>query len=244
MAAESPTCHEAERNLAGILSELRFREIVKTPYQDMVAGAFKKCPSCRKSRRRRNKCLGWHLRLEGRTAIEFRDFEVNGRRVFARVEGVFSTERSDSDRSLDGWRLQPCSISTCAIDVRILSNKKSVERHHHDLANPAQPGPVWHLQLGGARARDRWLDIPRWPMAPMDPVLVIELAVYSFFNDTWKDLRSSNPWRTIIKRTEALLLPHYHDRLHKYLTQGTGIDSWLAHQCNIEGDWNLRPAQL
>ena len=238
MATSSPTCHGAEGDLDRVVSELRQKGLLKTPYQGMITRGFTKCQPCRKSRKKRKECLGWHLQLRDATAIEFRHCKVDGRRVFVRVEGVFSTERSHRD----SWHLHPCRTSSCAIEVREFPTRELIERHHHDLANSAQPGPRWHLQLGGAPAKDRWLDIPRWPIAPMDPVLVIELAVYSFFNDTWKELRSTNPWQGIIKRSEKLLLPHYRDRLDKYLTQGTRIDSWLAHQCNTTGCWDPRSA--
>ena len=237
MAAGPPTCHGAEDDLDRVLSELRRRGLLKTPYQGMIARGFRKCQSCRKSRKKRKKCLGWHLQLRDATAIEFRDCKVDDRRVFARVRGVFSTKRSDPDT----WQVHPYRTSSCAIEVREFPTRELIERHHHDLANSSQPGPLWHLQLGGSPAKDRWLDIPRWPIAPMDPVLVIELAVYSFFNDAWNQLRSTNPWRDIIKRSEKLLLPHYRDRLHEYLTQGTGVDSWLAHQCNLTSGWDPRP---
>ena len=239
MADRSPTCLEAEENLVRILSELLSQGIIKTPHRDRVKRAFKKCLSCRKNR---NKCVGWRLSLRDATAIEFRDFQIRKRRVFARLEGVFSTERSKPPRGVDCWQLQPCGASSCAIEVLELANRRPVARHHHDLANPGQNGPVWHLQLGGAPVNDHRLDVPRWPIAPMDPVLVIELAVYSFFNDTWKELRSSNPWRRIIKRSEDLLLPHYHTRLQEYRAQEDRADSWLAYQCNLTGAWKPRPA--
>ena len=211
---------------------------MKTPYPDMVTRAFRKCSSCRS---RRSRCLGWRLQLRDATAIEFRDFEIDGRHVFARIQCDFSTTRADGGRHLHDWQPQPCSASTCAIEIFELTNGL-VGRHHHDLANPRQPGPVWHLQLGGAGDDHRWLDVPRWPTVPMDPVLVIELAVYSFFNDTWNDLSSSNPWRRIIKNSEILLLPHYHMRLQEYMNQEGRADSWLAYQCNRRGGWDPRPA--
>ena len=213
------------------------RGILKAPYEDMVARAFTKCASCR---RRRPRCLGWHLRLRDATAVEFRDFEIDGRRVFAKIQGDFSTTRSNGNRRLHEWQPQPCYTSTCAIEIFELTNKL-VGRHHHDLANPGQLGPVWHLQLGGSGADNRWLDVPRWPIIPMDPVLVIELAVYSFFNDTWNDLCSGNPWRKIIKNSEALMLPHFHTRLREYVNQEGRADSWLAYQCNRNSDWDPRP---
>ena len=238
MASRPPTCREAEDNLVRMLSELRSRDIVKTPHQDMVERAFKKCSSCQ---RNRNQCMGWHLCLRDATAIEFQHFPIRGYYVFARLQGVFSTTRSKPARRLDRWQSEPCSISSCAIEVFELGSRELVGRHHHDLANPRQNGPLWHLQMGGAPVNNQRLGVPRWPIAAMDPVLVIELAVYSFFNDAWGELRSTNPWKRIIKRSEELLLRHYYDRLHQYITRGTGIDSWLAHQCNIAGGWNPRP---
>ena len=238
MAERLPTCLEAEQNLVRILSELLARGIIKAPYEDRVRRAFKGCQSCRGKRKA---CRGWCLSLKGASAVEFRDFEIRGQRVFARLDGVFSTERS-TPQDMDDWQLQPCGTSSCAIEVRELSEGKLVARHHHDLANRGQNGPVWHVQMGGAPARDHRLDVPRWPIAPMDPVLVIELAVYCFFHDTWKSLRTSNPWRRIVKRSEDLLLPHYQMRLAEYRAQEDCADSWLAYQCNIDGAWEPRPA--
>lgn len=238
MSEPSPTCQEAEGNLVGILSELLSRDIIRTPHQDRLTRAFTKCLSCRKSRR---KCLGWDLSLKDDTAIEFRDFEIRRRRVFARLEGVFSTVRSRPSRRLDDWNSQPCGASSCAIVVLELANGGVIARHHHDLANQGQHGPVWHLQMGGGSTSNHQFDIPRWPAVPMDPVLVIELAVYSFFRETWESLRSSNPWRHIIRRSEGLLLPHYYTRLREYCDGSPDAHSWLEYQCNVTGSWDPRP---
>ena len=152
MAARSPTCNRAEDDLDGVLSELRRRGLLKTPDQGMMARGLRKCQSCqKKSKKKRKNCLGWHLELRGVTAVEFQHCNVDGRRVFVTVQGVFSTERSDPEN----WKMRPCCTSSCAIEVREFQTGDLIERHHHDLANPKQPGPLWHLQLGGAPAKNR-----------------------------------------------------------------------------------------
>ncbi len=150
-------------------------------------------------------------------------------------------------KTWSGWQRAPVADATFPIELRKIANDELCARHHLDLANLDQPGPVWHLQLGGLAAGVQrhkeleWLDVPRWPALPMDMILVLELAIYNFRNSDWLELRKTNPWRDIVKRSEQLMHRRYLERLKEYWDRQEAGDSWLAYQCNQTSDWNLRP---
>ncbi len=246
MAGSDPSCHQATADLVALLDTLRKKGVITSPLTDeIVRKNLHWCKSCLKKPNSR-KCLGWSGKFRGAAEIEI-PATVKKNKVVARISGAFSFKRRTAPKKLDGWQPAPATEATFAIEVRKVIGNELYARHHIDLANPNQPGPVWHLQLGGLTADEHrskvheWLDVPRWPILPMDMVLVLELAIYNFRNEEWSELRGRNPWRHIVKRSERLMHSHYRERLTKYFNQQEAGDSWLAFQCNRARDWNPRP---
>ena len=244
MSGSNLHCRQAADDLVRILSELRRRELVKGPVSDeTVRHALYQCQPCRGRGASRRKCLGWKGSFNQATAIEI-PFEVEARHVTAKVSGFFDFRRPKRQN----WQDLPAAAVTFSIELWEVTDSEPCARHHIDLANPSQAGPVWHLQMGGLASGEgrnkahSWLKIPRWPTLPMDMILVLELAIYNFRHEAWVDLRTTNPWRDIIKRSEKLMHHHYVERLKDYCNRSEVGDSWLAYQCNQTSGWNPRPS--
>ena len=130
--------------------------------------------------------------------------------------------------------------------------EKLLERHHLDLANagsPGQAGPVWHLQMGGNPSgsidptETGWLDLPRWPTAPMDLTLAIEFLAYSFFPEKWVQLNDRGDWFRLMVGAEQLVVSHFAEHMTKHFgREASDRDrTWLTAQDNGSGAFDPRP---
>jgi hypothetical protein len=245
-----PSCKQAEDDLVGALNALRQKRLIKSPLSDEQARkAISKCKPCSGERPNPRKCCGWTVKFSGLTAVEIAPFTLKGRTLNAKITGQLNFEQSIAPRDIEAWQASPASRASCAIEIWDATGRESApySRHHIDLANHNQEGPVWHLQLGGLSSEKNvskdfeWLDVPRWPSAPMDLILVLELSIYSFHHSAWNQLRVSNPWREIVKRSELLMLDQFRKRLNEYCSQREVSPSWLSFQCNRTSRWNPRP---
>jgi hypothetical protein len=210
---------------------------------ESVGTVLTACASCRGSGNVRA-CHGWRLQFGGPTALRLLPVDVGGRLVEVVLDGVFDYTASAPRRNDWAAPLREC---TAAVRILAAGTDYLLARQHVDLANAGQPGPVWHLQSGGVpgfgapKGELTWLKVPRWPVPPVDFVLVVELLVYTFANAKWLQLRQTRPWRDYVKEAEALVLAGYRDHLNAYLNQDAFADSWLTAQCNIAGRWQPRP---
>lgn len=241
------TCDTAEESVSVIDNVLRQHGLIETfVFRDEAKAILTKCQSCRSGRSSSRRCRGWRLAFRGRTALRFIPVEVEGRWVQVSVEGWFNFERS-AERVTTAWVEAPMRESVSTIIVENLDGSL-ITRQHVDLANVGQRGPVWHLQLGGLpgggreRPEYEWLDLPRWPMQPLDFMLTVELVVFSFWWGKWNTLKLTNPWHMWVKRSEYLVLSHYYEYMKNYWNRHSSLESWLAMQCNQTGGWNPRPS--
>ena len=110
-------------------------------------------------------------------------------------------------------------------------------RLHFDLANPAQPGPKYHVQIGGNPRENElhWfpesLGVPRILHPPMDLVLATELIAATFYPECYRNLKREPLWKSAIKTSQAHLLADYFDSARKAVTDG---NSFLETQWNIQ----------
>jgi hypothetical protein len=137
-------------------------------------------------------------------------------------------------------------------DAKVEGAKEArlLERHHVDLGNPGQHGPVWHLQFGGnppgdAKLPTGWLDPPRWPVPPVDLTLFVEAIIYNFDYEAWKRLWNNGAWRSIVRQAEDLMLFAYTDELARHFARPPNLrgHSWLGALDNQRAPalWNPRP---
>ena len=103
-------------------------------------------------------------------------------------------------------------------------------RIHFDLANPGQPGPKYHAQVGGNPRLEElcWfpeaLGVPRLPHMPMDLVLASELVAATFYPDDYQTIRREDSWKGSRSVSQKHLL---HDYLEKALAAANGSGSVL-----------------
>ena len=241
------TCHWIRDCVQFISKELQTLDTkaIESWYIPDNWGVVQACKFCRKGdNSSHRRCRGWCLKIWGKNAIVFSPVEVKGSPIRVTLEGTFNTRRQQDWRG--DWRPSPISECTVVIKLDNPTTGKLLCRQHLDMANPGQPGPVWHLQLGGiggGAERDelRSVAMLRWPTIPMDFMLAVELCLYLFHFKVWDDVRRISSWRKFIKDTEELVISHYADLLTKYRDQCGLESSWLAAQCNQQGLLNPRP---
>lgn len=112
-------------------------------------------------------------------------------------------------------------------------------RVHFDLANRGQPGPRYHLQVGGKPPVDglSWfpaaLSVPRFAHTPMDLVLATELIAATFYPLEYEKLRRESTWKGSRRTSQEHLLPDYFDHAKRAI-EGKG--SVLEALWNVEWD--------
>lgn len=246
---EAWTCHEAQQCILSINDTLREHDLLDSfIYEGQIHTILRTCSQCRSGSTNPRRCTGWKLEFRELSALRFVPVEIKeGHTVRVSVEGKFDFTRPSGGRFDRVWVPMPMRTSVSSIVVEELAGDL-ITRQHIDMANVGQPGPVWHLQLGGRpglrreRPEYEWLDVPRWPAHPLDFTLTVELAVFSFWWDKWNHLKDTNPWGLWIKRSEYLVLSHYFQRMQEYLARPSSLKSWLAFQCNQISGWNPRPS--
>ena len=88
-------------------------------------------------------------------------------------------------------------------------------RVHFDLANPEQPGPQYHLQVGGNSWPEElhWfpksLAVPRLLHMPVDLTLASELVAATFYQAAFKRIRREPSWRGSRRVSQEYLLAKY-----------------------------------
>ena len=109
-------------------------------------------------------------------------------------------------------------------------------RMHFDLANPAQAGPKYHVQIGGNQRQEEFhwfpqsLSVPRLLHPPMDLVLASEMIAATFFPDDYKEIRRESSWVHSIRTSQMHLFSGY-------LAQAT--DAMSKETSLLEALWNV-----
>lgn len=235
---EGMTCDDAVKSFNAAMSVIRGAadQVLNLPSPDTVEdGIVNRCGSCRRGKNSRA-CSGWSISLRRGSEISF-EAPVGNRRVIVLVEG---SQVWDFSKAIPGFPAIPVEGS---YSVSILDENSSlITRQHSDVANFAQAGSVGHLQLGGlpsmgSRPDYEWLDVPRWPMMPVDLVLLVELLIYSFFPLYWLQNSETVAWRRAVQGSETQMYSPWRARMELYWNQRESRDSWLKEQCNINSSW-------
>lgn len=232
------TCEQAVKSCNSAIAILQgaFKERQPFPSPDSVqGGVVALCASCRKNGGDR-KCTGWVLNLRQGRELRF-EATVGGRLVHVLVEGRQEWKYGPK-RDLGPGLPDSGSFAVTILD----ENYNVITRQHSDVANVGQPGSIGHLQVGGLpstgpRPGHEWLDVPRWPMMPMDFILVIELLLYSFFPGYWLEKSEYGPWQRAVKLSENQMYAPWRARMETYWNSRVSRDSWLKEQCNISSSW-------
>jgi hypothetical protein len=128
---------------------------------------------------------------------------------------------------------------SCCIQF-VGDSPRVVRRVHFDTDNSTgrSPRPVTHLQLGGRMPQtggppgphycfDQYLDLPRIPTAPMDPVLVLEFVWDQLPCKGLSTLVKESTWVGLVKASEQFWSLPYHRGLARYLAaSGKGLSHY------------------
>jgi hypothetical protein len=107
------------------------------------------------------------------------------------------------------------------IDKEGKPGKRVMLRYHFDLANSKQPGPKYHLQVGGVARGDElcWLpseiNLPRFACPPIDLALACEMVAANFFPTEYREIKKEPEWRRMILDVQASILRDYFRGCHE-----------------------------
>lgn len=205
MAGQYPyTCTRARLELWRLHDLLwRHNLLINQPFPDVVDRRISPCAPCLQNSSPK-RCCGWSIRIDRAAALVFRHATVRGRLVRPELQVAASFERAAAETG-ERWTDHPAGRSNIAIEVYAVVDDRLVARHHADLSNRQQDGPVWHLQFGGNPSgtealADSWLGTPRWPAAPGDIVIAADLIAYNFYYPDWLRLQEDGDWLRLVNR--------------------------------------------
>ena len=183
----------------------------------------------------------WGFLIEPSQPLRFIDTEVDGVRVRPDVflRCFWETDPADEPTELSVvirvWCLDEGFYFREKWDAEEIRNEirsdsgRVMLRVHFDLANEDQPGPRYHMQVGGKAHNDEmcWfpegLAVPRVPHMPLDLVLAAELVAATFYKDQYDDIRREPSWRGARRASEGHLLKGYFETAAAALREGDGV---------------------
>jgi hypothetical protein len=216
-------------------------------YPDSTGRVLTRCEPCNARNPNPRRCVGWEMSLRDHPLL-FLPRELEATTVQIECDGIFDFRRQRFGSPTE-WEATPFGQCSASVTIRSLASDDAVGRMHLDLANTGQYGPVWHVQVGGARGS---LKTPyyreaegfRWPAAPLDFLLLVELVLFNFYWSTWRAISETATWQEWITRSEDLSLTHYWDHIKTYRHARSRYASWLAAQCNLTSGWDPRPSRI
>lgn len=235
------TCSRAAQALIRLVRLLGAEGVLQAqPDDGLIRQWVKPCSACQNGHTAK-RCLGWSVVVD-RGLLTLGPIPKPGRpTIRLEVSAISSFQRSEPARQPE-WMAKPLAHSTVVIEVVDVQSENLLERHHVDLANRNQDGPTWHFQYGGNPAANGaelptgWLQEPRWPLAPIDLTLLLELLVYSFFPDQWRKLNGQGEWLGLIWEAEQLVVSHFAQHMSDYFKHSDRDRTWLAAQDNADFD--------
>ena len=146
------SCHSAKRDLQTLMTLLRReRVLAEDIFQPQLDAFVAECTQCKKDLRAKH-CRGWCVSIGAERALVFEPTEYKQRLVRPLLHGTCDFRRPTAGTG-EEWEDAPLAQSTVVVLLfEGVEIEEPSERHHLDLANEHQPGPVWHLQLGGTPA--------------------------------------------------------------------------------------------
>lgn len=236
------SCRWMHECLLCVIDELRRHHLLQSWIEPEAVweGILSPCKSCTTKNPNPRKCTGWTVAFRGHQALVLVPSNPRGSELQATIEGQFSTRSSEQRKTT--WHTHPFSKCSAAVLLRDTATNAVLTRQHLDLANPTQPGPTWHVQLGGVGSGlDRSLELLRWPSPPTDLILLVELSLFLLHNSAWHTIKDGSTWSQFVRESEELSITHYRDAFEQYWSKRHASGSWLAAQCNQSGSLGARP---
>jgi hypothetical protein len=239
------TCSSATKQLVALFATLgEYGLLSFTPERALLERCVQRCSACARDLQPKF-CTGWVTTIDPTVATFAPVRTKSGPMVRPELFASIAHTR-EHPSAAEEWETTP--MRECVIALEILGmSGELLERHHVDLANVGQEGPTWHLQYGGnsrnlPKPKTEWLDLPRWPVPPVDLALMLETLAFNFYHDKWQALNENGSWLRAVKAAEELSMRHYVSRLSEHFRRmpDDREQTWLAMQDNAT--WDPRPA--
>ena len=183
----------------------------------------------------------WGFRIEPNYPLRFKNTTINGLNL--RVD-LFLASYWDSipggmpcelTLAIRVWSLDKHIYFRDDWDAARLSSQINVNtgrvmlRLHFDLANKDQPGPKYHLQVGGKPRDDEFhwfpdsLGVPRILHPPMDLVLATELIAANFYPESYREFNREAHWVASMRTSQEYLLAAYLAEATKAVREGKSL---------------------
>lgn len=239
------TCNAAVKQLVALFVALGEHGVLTyPPERGLLERSVHRCSTCARDRPAKF-CTGWATTIDA-TVATFAPVRVKGGTMVQLEMSAKIAHNRARPAAAGEWESAPMKACDVALEILDMSGGL-LERHHVDLANTAQEGPVWHLQYGGnsrnhPQPPTRWLDPPRWPVPPADIALMVETVAFNFYHEKWRQLNENGSWLRAVKTAEDLTMRHYITRLTEHFQRRADDreQTWLAMQDNAI--WDPRPA--
>lgn len=157
-----------------------------------------RCPACRSGKTKKGDCKGGSIRIDSSTPIRFVSTH-DGLYVTVTVTALTQWSKSSSPFP-----------KKHSVEVEVALEDKPKYRAHLDLAVGASREPLFHLQAGGFRAEktidEKHFGILRWPMIPLDLILVTELILYTFQPEEWEAIHGNAEFLFAVRQSEESFL--------------------------------------
>ena len=103
--------------------------------------------------------------------------------------------------------------------IQDAGGKRVMQRVHLDFANPGQPGPQFHLQVGGTQHGPEYcwlpesLDLPRFPHYPLTLITACEFVLRTFFPSHYERVAGEATWIGAVRTAQDAYVEPYLRRL-------------------------------
>ena len=235
-----------ERRLAAILDDNASRVIGQAKSELRVS----KCQYVESQRqgRRERPVRPWGFSIEPNDPLRFKVTEVGGLRLWVdlSLQAYWDCEPAEQPAQLGVlirvWCLDQNIYFRRKWDAPTLEDKvdrntgRVMLRIHFDLANESQPGPRYHVQVGGRQhpAELHWfpetISVPRMLHMPVDLVLARELVAANFYPNEYKSIRREPSWRGSRRVSQEHLLHRYFDEAMAAVNDNDSV---------LEALWNI-----
>ena len=186
----------------------RWFEILRQCGVDVLtstAQCFFRCSVCGSRKGKKKDCLGGSLKIDTNTPIRFVcSYEGSTVTVMVTAETQWSNASSRLPKKH-------------SVEVEVSPEGKQKYRAHLDLATESRREPLFHLQAGGFRiekiAEEKHFGILRWPMIPLDLILVTELVLYTFQPEQWEAIHQNAEFLHVVRQSEERFLVPFFEEL-------------------------------
>ena len=214
--------------------------VIEKAKASLMQSAKQHVESVRQERKGR-RVQPWGFSINPDQPLRFKETGSDGHRVrvdlFSRA--YWDTEPADAPTELTVamriWYLDKRVYFRDRWDAPRIKDEINVHRGrvmlrvHFDLAEPGQPGPRHHVQVGGKQHAGElhWfpdtLSVPRMLHMPYDLVLASELVAATFFPDEYRRIRREPTWKYCMRTAQQHLLPGYLQKAANAVSNGESV---------------------